>query len=540
MEPKPDSALIILQSIPDPELLTGKKQADYALLMTQAMDRNDIKAANDSLIYLAVEYYNEHPDKFLKAKSYFYYAKYLLILADYESSMKYFMEAKNLIDGTNHYKLLGLIHEHIGNVKQQSEIFDNPFENYDKALEYYMQINDLYCIACVYRHKGYSYLYGYNKPDSALIYYQKSLDLITNLKVEYPEAVILSEMGTSYRLLNQFDKAEEYLLKSIQKNPDDKTPTYFSLGYLYFLMEKDELAEKYLKMGAESSILKTQINSYDFLYDLEMLRDNYHAAYGYKLKSDSLRTLDTSVDFKARISSLEKRYNNERLKTENLMIRNDNKTLVIILIVFLFCIAIIIIHSYYRNLNHKKHIKEIESSIASNEIEIEQYKRDIANFEERHKNETAKYQSKIWQHRGKIDLLEQKTKDLLAELQEVSKSDSTPKIPKIEPYVSAARLLLSMKFGEWNRKISAKDERNMHSLMDLIFDDFTKRLKGKYPGLTKHDIELCCFLKLGFSNSEIAGIFNNENDSVTKSKNRLKKRLNLPGDEKLEDFLKKF
>ena len=56
MESRPDSALAILQHIPTPETLHGKAQADYSLLMTQAMDKNYINFTSDSLIKFAVGY----------------------------------------------------------------------------------------------------------------------------------------------------------------------------------------------------------------------------------------------------------------------------------------------------------------------------------------------------------------------------------------------------------------------------------------------------------------------------------------------------
>ena len=40
MEVAPDSALNLLKRIPNPDVLHGKAQADYSLLMTQAMDKN--------------------------------------------------------------------------------------------------------------------------------------------------------------------------------------------------------------------------------------------------------------------------------------------------------------------------------------------------------------------------------------------------------------------------------------------------------------------------------------------------------------------
>lgn len=62
MESRPDSAMAILQHIPTPETLHGKAQADYSLLMTQAMDKNYINFTSDSLIKFAVGYYGGHTE----------------------------------------------------------------------------------------------------------------------------------------------------------------------------------------------------------------------------------------------------------------------------------------------------------------------------------------------------------------------------------------------------------------------------------------------------------------------------------------------
>ena len=71
MNEQPDSALALLKSIPAPEKLTGQVQARYALLYSQALDKNYIDTANDSLIQIAVNYYKDRSD--VKAKFYAYY-----------------------------------------------------------------------------------------------------------------------------------------------------------------------------------------------------------------------------------------------------------------------------------------------------------------------------------------------------------------------------------------------------------------------------------------------------------------------------------
>ena len=74
MYPSPDSALQMLEAIPNPERLTGQTQADYALLLTQARSRCRITATSDSLIRIATDYYRHSDNHARKAASQLYLA----------------------------------------------------------------------------------------------------------------------------------------------------------------------------------------------------------------------------------------------------------------------------------------------------------------------------------------------------------------------------------------------------------------------------------------------------------------------------------
>ena len=74
MESDPDSAMTILKHIPTPESLHGKAQADYSLLMTQAMDKNYMKFTSDSLIKFAVGYYGSYTEDIVSKGKAFYYS----------------------------------------------------------------------------------------------------------------------------------------------------------------------------------------------------------------------------------------------------------------------------------------------------------------------------------------------------------------------------------------------------------------------------------------------------------------------------------
>lgn len=69
---------------------------------------------------------------------------------------------------------------------------------------------------------------------------------------------------------------------------------------------------------------------------------------------------------------------------------------------------------------------------------------------------------------------------------------------------------------------------------------YVTRLLDKAPLLTKHDLEICCFLKFGLTNEELARIFQTSSDSVTKAKGRLKDRLGISSQEDLNAFLRDF
>ena len=62
----PDSALNMLESISTDSLKTKADRAYHALLLTQARDKNYIVQTDDSLIQVAVRYYDTHENAHCK------------------------------------------------------------------------------------------------------------------------------------------------------------------------------------------------------------------------------------------------------------------------------------------------------------------------------------------------------------------------------------------------------------------------------------------------------------------------------------------
>ena len=94
MYTRPDSALQMLETISQSEQLTGKEQADYALLLTQARSRNRITATSDSLIRIATDYYQDSNDKARKAKAFLYLGDVYMDMQNHVEAMKAMKQAE--------------------------------------------------------------------------------------------------------------------------------------------------------------------------------------------------------------------------------------------------------------------------------------------------------------------------------------------------------------------------------------------------------------------------------------------------------------
>ena len=67
--------------------------------------------------------------------------------------------------------------------------------------------------------------------------------------------------------------------------------------------------------------------------------------------------------------------------------------------------------------------------------------------------------------------------------------------------------------------------------------DFLKKVKTLHPSLTSNDLRLCAYLRLNLSSKEIAPLLNISNRSVEVKRYRLRKKMELPHDSSLSDYI---
>lgn len=537
MEAYPDSALKILQEIPSPEKLHGKAQADYALLMTQAMHKNNIKYTSDSLISIALEYYDAYAvDPVSEGKTFFYYGKVMQALDNIELAMKYYLKAKDILDDTKEYKILGLIGEGMGNLNRKQRLMEEALANFKISLLCYTSVKDSSCMSFAYRNIARSYV-GKHQVDSALFYYNQALS-IANLKGYPLESSILRELGGIYRSANNYDQAEFCFLTSIEKakNEEDFYCTHLSLGYLYAQLNFFEKAKRALKECLKSKDDILLRDTYECLYHLEKNNNNLAQAILYKDKSDSLLAITHNKETQEILAELQQKYKSEKLQKENLQVKTEKQNSQLIAAILIFLISIVGIYYYLRFRNNRARMKEISKQILENEIEIRRLGKEIEGYQEEYSKVQESSTSKISELIGEMTLLVKQNRKLNSLLDD-AKNGITPKEDsKLVDYISAFRILFLLRT---EKEIPAK-WTVLYPLVDFLYRDFVSRLQMNYDELTKHDLEICILLKFGFTKEELRDVFHITLDGVIKAKKRLKKRLKLAADEDLDLFVRNY
>ncbi len=124
---------------------------------------------------------------------------------------------------------------------------------------------------------------------------------------------------------------------------------------------------------------------------------------------------------------------------------------------------------------------------------------------------------------------------------------STMSLIKKNEFLNTIKTELNNKVGDNNLKsvikiidknINNKDDWNLfQEAFNNADKDFLKKVKTKHSALTSNDLRLCAYLRLNLSSKEIAPLLNISPRSVEVKRYRLRKKMNLPHEVNLADYI---
>lgn len=558
MEAQPDSAWHLLQRIPSPEKLDGKLQADYALLMTQARDKNDQHlVSSDSLISIAMDYYNRRgKDRVKRANTLYYYARVQSDAGEEGEALPLFLEVKRLLADTEEYKMLGLVMGDLAQINRNQSLYDEAIANSKESVRYYRLANDPLNVAYVYQSIAQIFILR-QCMDSVSWYTEQSLLLLDKnpvcLRVGAAEL-----RGTLYCNQKKYAQAEAALLDVIALDPNRKNIYchYLSLGRLYQLMSHDAKAYHYFHLCLNSTDLLTRSDANQRLSEVAKSARNFEQALLYKEQADSLRSLARNEQSIALTATLQKKYQNDQLRRENLEITFAKRTQHL---AYHLILIVTVLGGYYyyrkyrvenkqkqRVLNSIKRNEEeiavcqvrigkliqqkqvIEATLYAKTVEVEQNKGLLAKYESEQKKQEKENEWIVI----KIKELENRAEILNAKNGLLQKSVQLDAVSLLDSLKAGTLISPRMDTSEWDL---------IFSFADYAHGNCVSRLKAAYPQLTKLDLRLSILLIFGFTTSQLVIVFDwSDENSLFKAKSRLKERLRLTSDESLGEHLQKF
>lgn len=151
MNDAPEHALALIDSIASESIHNCSLNARYALLYSESLFKNYIKAPNDSIIMIAVRYYSIKNDPVRKFRSYYTLGCIYNELQQYTQAAVALGQAEQLKDLVDDDFRVGLLYTQLGDVFFNSYDFHRAEQYYRLAMDYYNQASkDIHRIYALY------------------------------------------------------------------------------------------------------------------------------------------------------------------------------------------------------------------------------------------------------------------------------------------------------------------------------------------------------------------------------------------------------
>ena len=504
METRPDRALTLLRSIKQSDIINNSDHALYALLFTQALDKSYIEHTNDSLISIAVNYYQHSTDKNRKAKAFFYLGRVYQDNSNFVGAIEAYLKA---IEATPKSEdLLTLIYDNLAICYKSQRLYNKAKQMFWKS----HQLNSKRPKEKLYAIRGIASIYALqDSTEMALDYYLKALSMVQNTNDSVWKSTILCDIARTYETIGMYKEAEGYINQSIEYAPKNENASaiYFWKGEILYGLDAYDSASYYLKKAAENSDLYTQASIYHTLYQLHTEKGNYRIAIQYNdtalLLSDSLQ----SFLHHSELENILKEHSMEIYKQE--VTNKHQKKIATLIIGTLVVLLLITSLTIYFCMINKKTKLQLKLQIIKHQTESTLFKNKLRHLTRVHENDEAQKAEMQNKH---IELWTQVI-EVCAKLFETTASYQ--KLSAIET-------------------IKIKKEKKLTiEEIDLIILDLNKAfntssniLAEMYPRLTSDDLLYCMLSYLKIPTNIICLCMQiGSTQALTQRKHRIKKQL---------------
>lgn len=509
IDKEPDKTLMLLDSVRQMKELSEQQKALWCLLYTSIIDKKQIKHTSDSLIQLAVSYYekNDLPER--KMQAYYYYGIVLQDLNDVIQAQDYYLKAYNLGVELERYSFLGRICANLGRLYTYQELYSQASSFQQKAVGYLEKCRDTVRLSLVFRDIARIHV-DKCRLDSAIINYTKALEYASDAH----KLGIYNELADTYGRMGDYTKGLSYAHMAYDRaeTSEDSCLVGLALGSLYLKQGKNDSAYYYLSFCRQSTNPYALKDLYLYLAQMEKSRKNWmtYAFYleQYNVFRDSIDSL-SKMETLARLQRLYD-YREIEKKKEYYRQESDRKTgkLYKLSLGGAACLLFVICLIFYQWKVKKKREEQLNQSLRRKE---QQYLDSQQYLEERN---------------AVVAQLEQQYKAVVAQLSEQSTLHTISiqkKINSSHPFFTSE--LFRGVVTEWKKLDEAQWPEVIKMIDHVLYKDFTGKIRMLYPRISELDLNVCCLVKLQIPVGRIAVLLSVNSQAVSNIRKRLYEKL---------------
>lgn len=497
----PDSALLILNSVQLDQISNRVDRAKYALLLTKALDKNYVDIQNDSLIRIAVDYYQDHGQPQEKLEAYYYLGRIQSNAMDYSHAIISYYKAENEIGQSMDKRYPGLIYRGIAEVH-------NATYNRAEELRYIQRAYESFKEAQMESHANYALMgigIAYNNThdfkNSAAVYDQV-VELARN-NADTSLLITCLENYSSFFLETDQPRKAIQTLNSIK----DKYGTplsssdYGSLAYAYAKIGHPDSAAYMIKIAKELASDDSSAISVAFReYQVAELMGDYKTALERHVfvvnAQDSIvqEVLDQSI-IKAQ---------REFFKNESALELAQLKTHKQIGIIVGLCVTLIVLCGiYYFRLRLK-----------NKNLEIGKYMDTI--FQIQHSLEGRNKE---------ISEINQLTQQLFREKFKFIDQLSNTYYERKNTAAEQDAIYKEVKRSINNLSSDKQTKEELEQIVNSCMNNIMLKIRAQLPSFKESDYLLLCYLYAGFSYRAISIFTQDKIENIYNKKSRLRVRI---------------
>ena len=525
----PDSALSLLESIDNTDTLLRADRAYYALLLTQAKDKNYIKHTTDSVMHKVVDYYDSGNNDVLRMKAHYYLARVYQDMDSVSASVGEFLIALQLAEGVKDSDFICLSAANLGHFLKEHDLPDEADSYYQRAEEVALSKRDsLYWAlvlinrADISMHKGKEYYEEAEIELLKVLEFTKSNDYMSVKRAATNSLLFL------YSNMERYDDAMQLGREYIYTQPDSikKIDAYLILGDAFYNLSQNDSAYFYLKKSLLSPNYHTKYWAYNLLSNMAAEKGLLVQSLQWKDSCLVYDNLASTLSYPVKtIKSLERMIHQRYLIQYKSLAKWQWFALSFIVTILILSLIYFV---YKRQKYHKRLMQLNEEQSSMKEL----FNNKLAEIQRLHEL--------IGQCEGdkaKIYVLDRQLKTVYTE-----RDNLLDKLIHALPVFKSLTLMIERNKDKKGSKemIDIKLWGKIISELDDVTNNFTIRLSDQFPMLKKDDIHFCCLLKMGFKYSDIACLCDRTINMMYKRRDLVIERIELDTSSSLEAFIKTY